>query len=394
MKLDGSSNSLLFVGFNQNYQCFACGTTTGFIIYNADPFKETFRRDFPNGGIGYVEMLFRCNILALVGGGTNPRYPPNKVMIWDDHQNRCIGELSFRSEVKAVKLRRDRVVVVLEHKIYVYDFSHLKLLDHIETIQNVKGLCALCPDPQNTVLVCPGLQKGYLRVELYDIKRMSLIQAHEGSMGCFTLSFDGRLLATASEKGTLIRIWDTATGKQIQELRRGADHAEIQSLSFSPKTSRYLAVSSDKGTIHIFKVKKDVNAKNQNGKTGKNAKKSKSSGDVLSGNDEQKVDDSQNAKKKSKNTTSSLGLFKSVLPRYFSSEWSFAQFRVPDVRTIVAFGADEASIVVVSSDGTFYKATFDPKNGGDCQKVKDERFLKSNDFKPDWPFANSKSNQQ
>jgi len=81
-------------------------------------------------------------------------------MIWDDHQGKCIGELSFRSPVRAVRLRRDRIVVALEHKVLVYNFADLKLLHQIETCSNTKGLVALSAAADSTVMACPGLHKG------------------------------------------------------------------------------------------------------------------------------------------------------------------------------------------------------------------------------------------
>jgi len=35
--------------------------------------------DLNGRGIGIIEMLFSTNILAIVGGGDNPRYPENQV---------------------------------------------------------------------------------------------------------------------------------------------------------------------------------------------------------------------------------------------------------------------------------------------------------------------------
>ena len=48
-------------------------------------------------------------------------------------------------------------------------------------------------------------------------------------------------------------MFDTQNTQLLQELRRGADRAEIYSLSFN-NNSKYIAVSSDKGTIHIFSL--------------------------------------------------------------------------------------------------------------------------------------------
>lgn len=139
-------------------------------------------------------------------------------MIWDDHQSRSVGEFAYRSNVRAVKLRQDRIIVVLEYKIYVYNFTDLKLLHQIETLSNPKGLCCLTHDPHTLVLVCPGLHQGQVRVEHFSLKVTKFINAHDSTIACFTLTMDGLLLATASMKGTLIRIFNTMDGTRLQEV--------------------------------------------------------------------------------------------------------------------------------------------------------------------------------
>ncbi|KAJ0256763.1 Autophagy-related protein 18a [Hirschfeldia incana] len=349
--------SLLHLSFNQDHACFAVGTSHGFRILNCDPFREIFRRDFDRGGgVAVVEMLFRCNILALVGGGPDPQYPPNKVMIWDDHQSRCIGELSFRSDVRSVRLRRDRIVVVLEQKIFVYNFVDLKLMHQIETIANPKGLCAVSQGAGGSmVLVCPGLQKGQVRIEHYASKRTKFVMAHDSRIACFALTQDGGLLATASSKGTLVRVFNTVDGTLRQEVRRGADRAEIYSLAFS-SNAEWLAVSSDKGTVHVFGLK--VNSGSQV-------------------KDTPRIAAELTRSSSSPSPSSSLSLFKGVLPKYFRSEWSVAQFRlVEGTQYIVAFGHQKNTVVILGMDGSFYRCQFDPVNGGEMSQLEYHNCLK------------------
>ncbi|URE25785.1 zinc finger C3HC4 type family protein [Musa troglodytarum] len=360
---DDNEIELLSVSWNQNYGRFAFGTSNGFRIYNCDSLTEAFRRDFNGGGFRIVEMLFHCNFLALVGEDTNTQFPPNKVMIWDDHQRRCTYELTFRSHVRGVKLRRDLIVVVLENKIYVYNFADLKLVHQIETLSNPKGLCCLSYHSNTLVLTCPGIRQGEVRIEHPFLKMKKFISAHDSQIACMTLTLNGLLLATASTKGTLIRIFNTNDGTRLQEVRRGLDRADIYSISFSPN-ERWLAVSSDKGTVHVFSLR----VKAAGGDASTQLVAAQIPGNVK-----------QNAVVSAKtggNTNSSFHFMKGVLPKCFSSERSSAQFHVPEERChIAAFDAQD-TVMILGMDGSFYKCAFDQVKGGPMVQKEYLRLLK------------------
>jgi WD40 repeat protein len=344
------NEDILNLCFNQDTSCFAYSGNNGFTVYSCDPFRQSIKRIF-NGGIGIVSMLFRCNIMAIVGGGKNPEYSPNKVMVWDDHSQQSIGELVFRTPVKCVKLRRESIIIVLEHRTYIYNFSDLKLRNVIHTMSNPKGLVSISIVSNANVIATLGMEKGTIRIENYELNKTHIINAHESEIGFMNLTDNGKYLATTSIVGTIIRIWDTYSGEKIQELRRGTERAIIYSLAFS-KNNQFLACSSDSETIHIFKLQNDNKNYNE-----------------ISNFPEQ-----ENKKNKVKNLKSSLSLFKGYLPTYFSSEWSFIQYKINYPKSFVAFDKNDNKLLVITNNGHFYKLNIVFENGS-CSCKKEENYV-------------------
>ena len=341
-----TSDKMLFATFNQDSSCFAIGTEKGFRIYNSYPFKDNFKRNL-DGGIGRIEMLDRCNILALVGGGQHPKFAPNKVILWDDAQAKVISELRFTSFVKNIKLKRTKIFIVCQLKIYVFNFENFTNIDTIDTYENPKGIIGISQNGNTNIIAYPDTEIGTVTIKNYDNQATNTIHAHQSEIGCLAMNKDGTLLATASEKGTLIRIFKIGDDYHIlQELRRGSEKAEIYSIAFD-SNSKYLACSSDRGTIHIFNLKNDVN----------------------DNNNEQQAE----------NMKSSFGKFLSFFNfknDYLSSEWSFAQFKISSTKAIVAFGPDN-TILVITAEGKYLQANFDTKNGGNCTRLQEKDIMEN-----------------
>ena len=81
-----------------------------------------------------------------------------------------------------------------------------------------------------------------------------MIPAHDAPLAAIAFNPSGSKLATASERGTVIRLFNVLDGTRIIEFRRGVKRcAHVYSLAFS-QDSEYLALSSNTETIHIFKL--------------------------------------------------------------------------------------------------------------------------------------------
>ncbi|PVU89747.1 hypothetical protein BB561_005184 [Smittium simulii] len=278
MNISQTNSDIHFINFNQDFSCISVGSKHGYRIYNCDPFGKCYTKD--QGGVGIVEMLFCTSLVALVGSGDQPQLSPRRLLIKNTKRETTICELTFPTTIYNIKLNRRRMVVVLEEQIYIYDISNMKLMHTIETAPNPKGICTMSSSNDHCYIAYPApsisssnnLANGgnfsspiMSDVMIFDgnsCEAMNIIQAHKGIISCLAINSDGTLLATASEKGTVIRVFSIPSSKKIAQFRRGTYSANINNMTFNMK-STMLLVSSDSDTIHIFRIQ-DGKIRDQN----------------------------------------------------------------------------------------------------------------------------------
>ncbi|EIN10565.1 hypothetical protein PUNSTDRAFT_132652 [Punctularia strigosozonata HHB-11173 SS5] len=307
---------ILDARFDADCAIFTVSTPAGFAVYQSHPLRLLRTREITGGTLTTVLPCHTSSLLFLVGGGRSPRYPPNKVVFWDDALGKEVAELEFRERVRGLACRRGWLAVALRRRVVVFQLgASVSRYGEWDTSDNPRGLLTLATGAYATLLAIPGKQLGH--VHLVHLPPCApptpvgppsapppkpppplrgdpvpIIAAHTSALNTLTSSPSGRLLATTSERGTLVRVWDAHTGKLAREFRRGSDKAVIYGVAFRPDEAE-LCVWSDKGTVHVFALV--------------------SSGPGPSNR---------------QSTFSPLTPFL-PLPKYFDSEWSYAQYRIP-----------------------------------------------------------------
>ncbi len=350
-----NNDKILYLSFNFDNSLFGVGTEIGFKIFTTESLQLKLKRNL-GGGIGLIQILGKSNIFCLCGGGKNPKYSPNKLIIYDDKKAKEIKEFRFNSNIQNSKIKQEKIFIISQNEISIIDIKTFpyEIIETIKTCENIYGACSIAKDPENYLFAWPDTNIGYIELKIFsnenelieenDIKKYHHIKAHENTIEIIEINFNGTKFSSASDKGTIIRVFNIQDDTLLHEFRRGTEQAIIYNISFDLNDT-LLVVSSNRSTVHLFAII-DKNDPNK-------------------GNKELK-----NKKSMFKGISKMLGVGKIL-----QSEWSFAKITVQsNCKSIIACFSDQNKIVIINYLGNFIEAIYGvkPDSSIECKIMKNE----------------------
>mmetsp|Transcript_27298 Transcript_27298/g.72325 ORF Transcript_27298/g.72325 Transcript_27298/m.72325 type:complete len:542 (+) Transcript_27298:61-1686(+) len=296
-----------YLGFNQDQTCLAVGTWSGFKIFSTENF--TLLHEEACGPVSLVEMLFRTSLLALVGcsSAEAPSSSSRELTMWNTKERCNICQLHFNSRIHGVKMNHRRAAVLLQQKIHIFDLKTMRSLHVVERAPSDfvdPALGWLCAASERGYLATPlaltsgcfgnfaggaggalqrvrrhcaaqsgGLASGPLAavggadaearlglvtvLDTYTLKPVGTAFAHRSPIQALCINPTGQLLATASSKGTVVRLFGLPALDLLYSFRRGTSPCRVFGLLFS-RDSALVCASASSGTVHVFRNSEKV----------------------------------------------------------------------------------------------------------------------------------------
>ncbi|KRX71928.1 WD repeat domain phosphoinositide-interacting protein 2, partial [Trichinella sp. T6] len=354
-RMSVSNEEVLTLAFNQDATSLAVGTSNGYRLYTLGQVDELdlLLENTENSDVCIIERLFSSSLVTSVSLSA-----PRKLEICHFLKKQEICTQNYANSILAIRLNRLRLIVCLEDSIFVHNIRDMKVLHTIrDTPSNPNGLCDLTPADVSFVAYPGSTSSG--EVHLFDaatLQGLSVIPAHNGPLNALKFNAEGTLLASASEKGTVIRVFAIPGGQRLFEFRRGIKR-HVYIILFFCMDSAFLACTSNTETIHIFKLEPSPPSQNES---------------------------------ESLNTVQDWVSFVSrtaanYLPSQVSDilqqERAFATARLPRAgcKSICAIMTLKTMprLVVASTDGYMYIYNFNRQEGGECVLQKQHRLLHS-----------------
>uniref|UniRef100_A0A3B3ZK79 Uncharacterized protein n=1 Tax=Periophthalmus magnuspinnatus TaxID=409849 RepID=A0A3B3ZK79_9GOBI len=340
-----AQQSFICASFNQDTTSLSMGTKTGYRLFSVTSVDklDCIHEGVECPDVYIVERLFSSSLVVVVSLSM-----PRRMNVYHFKKGTEICNYSYSNNILSVRLNRQRLVVCLEESIYIHNIKDMKLLKTLlNTPTNPSGLCALSVNHSNSYLAYPG-SATIGEITVYDANSL----AHDSPLAALTFNASGSKLASASEKGTVIRVFSIPEGDKLFEFRRGMKrYVSISSLSFSAD-GQFLCASSNTETVHIFKLEQHSPREDEESPTW--------------------------SAYVGKMFTAASTYLPSQVSDMMHQDRAFATVRLNmfGLKNICALALIQKlpRLLVASSDGFLYIYNVDPQDGGECVLVQKHRY--------------------
>jgi WD40 repeat protein len=241
------SREAVSVSVSPDGAAFAIAFPRSFHVFSVLPVQLRYEKEFDDRRILALSTVSDGTFVALSTVSSDVI----KVILWNTVYGDMHCQVDLPEPVTSLLLHQNFLYVVLSSSVRLYAIQSLSLAVECFTTANPKGVAAICPAALNPRIAMVGDTAGSVAIRQLDSGQTVSFHAAKHPLSLLRFSQDGSLIATASQQGTLIRVFETQTGHELSVFRRGALKSKIRALSFSPSNQRLVAASSN-GTVHLF----------------------------------------------------------------------------------------------------------------------------------------------